>query len=167
LFGGRSSRLVRALVRDHELAGDVRGSLSPLHDPGLLEIFVSAREGVSAEQLLECVDREIDRLLAEPISLDELARVRARIELGLLQGLSTNEGKASTIGFYEVVLGNPSAGFDRLLGLLELDPQQLLLVAQKYLNRHSRTVIVVQPQSSSEEDSSETALSQSGNGADQ
>jgi zinc protease len=162
LFGGRSSRLVRALVRDHELAGDVRGSLSPLHDPGLLEIFVSAREGVSAEQLLECVDREIDRLLTEPISVDELARVRARIELGLLQGLSTNEGKASTIGFYEVVLGNPSAGFDRLLGLLELDPQQLLGVAQRYLNRHSRTVIVVQPQTSSE-----SALSESGNGVGQ
>ena len=97
LFGGRSSRLVKALVRELELASDVRASLSPLADPGLFEIFVSAREGVTAEQLLAVVDRELDRVLAEPVTADELARATARIELSLLQGLSNNEGKASTI----------------------------------------------------------------------
>jgi zinc protease len=146
LFGGRSSRLVKALVRDREMAGDVRGSLSPLRDPGLLELFVSAREGFSADQLLGAVDVEIDRLLAEPISDDEFERAKARIELGLLQGLQTNEGKASTIGFYEVVLGNPAAGFERLLGLNEIRPNQLQELAGRYLNRRSRTIISVQPQ---------------------
>ena len=146
LFGGRSSRLVKALVRDREMAGDVRGSLSPLRDPGLLEIFVSGREGFRADQLQSAVDVEIDRVLAEPISLDELERAKARIELGLLQGLQTNEGKASTIGFYEVVLGNPAAGFDRLQALSEIRPQPLRDLAVRYLGRNSRTVIRVEPQ---------------------
>ncbi|HEU4578879.1 MAG TPA: pitrilysin family protein [Polyangiaceae bacterium] len=146
LFGGRSSRLVKALVRDREMAGDVRGSLSPLRDPGLLEIFVSGREGFRADQLQSAVDAEMDRVLAEPISADELERAKARIELGLLQGLQTNEGKASTIGFYEVVLGNPAAGFERLQALNELRPQQLRDLAVRYLGRNSRTVIRVEPQ---------------------
>ena len=146
LFGGRSSRLVKALVRDREMAGDVRGSLSPLRDPGLLEIFVSGREGFRADQLQSAVDVEIDRVLAEPISPDELERAKARIELGLLQGLQTNEGKASTIGFYEVVLGNPAAGFERLQALSEIRPQQLRDLAVRYLGRNSRTVIRVEPQ---------------------
>jgi len=146
LFGGRSSRLVKALVRDREMAGDVRGSLSPLRDPGLFEIFVSAREGFSADQLLAAIDEELARVLTEPISSDELERAKARIELGLLQGLMTNEGKASTIGFYEVVLGNPAAGFDRLLGLSEIRPQQLQELSARYLSRKSRTVIRVEPQ---------------------
>jgi zinc protease len=146
LFGGRSSRLVKALVRDHEMASDVRGSLSPLRDPGLLEIFVSGREGFRADQLQSTVDAELDRVLAEPISADELERAKARIELGLLQGLQTNEGKASTIGFYEVVLGNPAAGFDRLQALSEIRPQQLRDLAVRYLGRNSRTVIRVAPQ---------------------
>jgi zinc protease len=146
LFGGRSSRLVKALVRDREMAGDVRGSLSPLRDPGLLEIFVSGREGFRADQLQSAVDVEIDRILAEPISADELERAKARIELGLLQGLQTNEGKASTIGFYEVVLGNPAAGFDRLQALSEIRPQLLRDLAVRYLGRNSRTVIRVEPQ---------------------
>jgi zinc protease len=146
LFGGRSSRLLKALVRDLELASDVRASVSPLADPGLFEIFVSAREGVSAEQLLEVVDAELDRVLAEPISEDELVRATARIELSLLQGLSNNEGKASTIGFYEVVLGNPVAGFERLSALARLRAADLTAVAGRYLRRTGRTVILVRPQ---------------------
>jgi zinc protease len=146
LFGGRSSRLVKALVRDLELASDVRASLSPLADPGLFEIFVSARDGVTAERLLEVVDVELDRILSEPITPDELARATARIELGLLQGLSNNEGKASTIGFYEIVLGNPSAGFDRLGSLGSVQIADLTEVARRYLKRDARTVIFVRPQ---------------------
>ncbi|HVZ34808.1 MAG TPA: pitrilysin family protein [Polyangiaceae bacterium] len=149
LFGGRSSRLVKSLVREREVASDVRGSLSPLRDPGLLELFVSAREGVNAAELLSLVDREIDRIVAEPVSQDELQRAQARIELGLLQGLSTNEGKASTIGFYEVVLGNPTAGFDRLAALNEISIERLSEVARRYLGRQSRTVIQVRPQAAS------------------
>jgi zinc protease len=146
LFGGRSSRVFKVLVRERELASDVRGSLSPLADPGLFEIFVSAREGVSAEQLLEVVDAELDRVLAQPVSEDELLRATARIELSLLQGLSNNEGKASTIGFYEVVLGNPVAGFERLSALSSLRPDDLAAVARRYLKRSARTVILVRPQ---------------------
>jgi zinc protease len=149
LLGGRSSRLVKTLVRDLELASDVRGSLSPLADPGLFEIFVSARDGVTAERLLEVVDAEIDRVLVEPITPDELARATARIELGLLQGLSNNEGKASTIGFYEIVLGNPSAGFDRLAALASVQIADLSDAARRYLKREARTVILVRPQTES------------------
>ena len=152
LFGGRSSRLVKVLVREKELASDVRASLSPLADPGLFEIFVSAREGVSAERLLEVVDAELERVLEEPITEDELKRATARTELSLLQGLSNNEGKASTIGFYEVVLGNPVAGFERLTALSGLDTRDLTEVARKYLKKSARTVIFVRPQADLEAD---------------
>jgi zinc protease len=146
VFGGRSSRLVKTLVRDLELASDVRASLSPLADPGLFEIFVSAREGVTAEQLLEVVDAELDRVLDAPVTADELTRATARIELSLLQGLSNNEGKASTIGFYEVVLGNPAAGFERLSALASVRVEDMTAVARRYLKRSARTVILVEPQ---------------------
>jgi zinc protease len=80
------------------------------------------------------------------VTADELIRATARIELSLLQGLSTNEGKASTIGFYEVVLGNPAAGFDRLLALASVRVEDLTDVARRYLKRTARTVILVEPQ---------------------
>ncbi len=146
LFGGRSSRVVKALVRERELASDVRASIAPLSDPGLFEIFVSGREGVLAEQLLEAVDGELDALSKTPVSEDELVRAKARIELGLLQGLMTNEGKASTVGFYEVVLGKPAEAFDRLHALEHIGVAELDEMARRYLRRSARTVISVKPQ---------------------
>jgi zinc protease len=91
-------------------------------------------------------------VLAEPVTPDELQRATARIELSLLQGLSNNEGKASTIGFYEVVLGNPSASFERLAALASVRAESLLAVARRYLLPSSRTVILVQPQGEPDDD---------------
>ena len=43
LFGGRASRLYRALVIEKELATDVRGWVSTFRDPGPLRVYVTAR----------------------------------------------------------------------------------------------------------------------------
>jgi len=80
-----------------------------------------------------------------------LAASVSRVAMGSAQleqigSLSNNEGKASTIGFYEVVLGNPIAGFERLSALPSLRPADLTAVAQRYLKRSARTVILVRPQ---------------------
>jgi zinc protease len=148
LFGGRSARLVKLMVRDREMASDVRGFVSPFVDPGLFEVFANARLGFSADDLLDVVDAELSRVCSESVEPDEIARARARIELSLLQGLTTHEGKASTIGFYEVVLGRPSAAFEQLDRLGEIDGEALLAVARKYLRREQRTVVTVRPQAS-------------------
>lgn len=147
LFGGQSSRLVQRLERELELASDVRGYVSPFVDPGLFEIFVSARQGHTADHLLEVVDAELGALLRDGVAEVELERARARIELSLLQGLATHEGKASTIGFYEVVQGRPSAAWERLARLERLPASALDEVAQRYLRPERRTVVSVRPRS--------------------
>src|SRR5690242_18666686 len=60
LFGGRASRMHQNLVRRREIAADVRASVGPFRDPGLFEIFASAREGHNAEELLEAIDQELE-----------------------------------------------------------------------------------------------------------
>jgi zinc protease len=134
------------MVRERELASEVRGFVSPFIDAGLFEIFVNARGGVDAMQALAAIDDELEQVRTSGIQQDELERARARIELGLLQGLSSNEGKASTMGFYEVVLDDPSAGFNRLEALGQIGVLELQAVAQRYLKNESRTVVSVRPQ---------------------
>lgn len=146
LSGGRASRLYRILIRELEIASEVRAFLGPFKDPGLLELFVSAREGHSAEELLEVVDRELLRVQDEPITQDEIDRSRARFELGLLAGLEAVDGKASTIGFYETVLGQPAAAFERLELIRRLGPSELRRVARRYLSPGSRSIVLVRPQ---------------------
>jgi zinc protease len=143
LFGGRASRMHQSLVRKQELAADVRASVGPFRDPGLFEIFASARDGHRAEELLLAIDQELERACKDPISNEEIERARARTELGLIAGLETAEGKASTIGFYETVLGRPAAAFERLDAIRRLGPSDLLRAARRYFSDSARSVIFV------------------------
>ena len=45
LFGGRASRAHRTLVIEREIASEVRGWVATFKDPGLFELYVTAREG--------------------------------------------------------------------------------------------------------------------------
>jgi predicted Zn-dependent peptidase len=72
-----------------------------------------------------------------------MGRAKARFELGLWHGLETCEGKAQTIGFYDCVLGQPGAAFDRLDALLGVTQGDLMRVAQRYLRESERSVVLV------------------------
>ncbi|HMA95891.1 MAG TPA: hypothetical protein VKP30_24555, partial [Polyangiaceae bacterium] len=89
------------------------------------------------------VDEEFEKVRKQPVDAEEIARALSRIELGLLASLDTVDGKASTIGFYETLLGRPAAAFERLELMQRVDASDLLRVARRYLSSEARTVILV------------------------
>ncbi len=142
LTGGRSSRLYRRLVRELEVASELRAFVGPFREPGLLEIYVAARDGHSAEAILSVIDEETERLVRDGVTDEEMNRTQARFELGLLHALESADGKAQTIGFYDCVLGEPDAAFRRLDALRRVTPSDLLRVARRYLRPEGRTVVI-------------------------
>jgi len=152
LFGGRSSRVHRDLVQKREIASDVRGHVGSFRDPGLYDIYLSARDEHTAAVLLEALDEILDHVRAEPVSDAELDKAKGRVELALLQGLETVSGKAEQIGFYQTVLGDPGVIFDRIAVYRRVTASDLLRVARRYLVRTARTVIEVFPDGSAEEE---------------
>ncbi|MDI1434172.1 MULTISPECIES: M16 family metallopeptidase [Polyangium] len=152
LFGGRSSRVHRALIQEQEIATDVRGWVGAFRDPSLYDVFLSARGEHTAEALCAALDVLLDRVRVEPVTEEELEKAKARVELAVLQGLETVSGKAEQIGFYEIVLGDPAALFERLAAYRRITVGDLLRVARRYLARSSRTVIEVAPDGSMESD---------------
>jgi len=151
LFGGRAARLVRHLVIEKELATELRGWVSTFRDPGLYEVYATARASHRADDLLAALDAEFERLKTELVTDEELTRAKARFELGLLQSLDTASGKAEQIGFYDTVLGDLSAPFRRLETIRRLTAGELRTVARRYLDRHSRTVIRILPEANTSE----------------
>jgi zinc protease len=143
LFTGRASRIHQKLVRELELASDVRAFVGPFRDPGLVELNLSAREGHTAEELLSALDAELAKVRSEPVTTEEIERARARTELGLLASLETVDGKASTLGFYETVLGRPAAAFERLDALGRIGPSDLLRAARRFLDESARSIVIV------------------------
>ena len=141
LFGGRGSRLYDLLVEQHELASDASGYVGNFRDPSLMEMFITGNVDVTPTEVLDAIDTAIDD--AEPITADEAARASARLELAALSELSTAAGKAESIGFSWVVLGDPAAQLNRLEDYRKATPEELTAALKRYLIRERRTVIEV------------------------
>jgi zinc protease len=147
LFGGRASRLYRSLVVERELATDVRGWVSTFRDPGLFECWATARDAHTTHDMQAVMDAALAAMQADVVTEEELARAKARLELGALQQLETIPGKAEQIGFYETVLGDPSHAFRRVEAFRRVTTGDLRRVARRYLSGPGRTVVRVVPDS--------------------
>jgi zinc protease len=145
LFGGRGSRIYRTLVIDKELAIEARGWVSTFRDPGLFESWITARGSHTAAEIQPLLDAAFARVRAEVVSEDELARAKARLELGSLQQLETVGGKAEQIGFFEIVLGDPGHSFRRVQQYRRVTAGDLRRVARRYLVDAARTTVRVRP----------------------
>lgn len=152
LFGGRSSRLHKRLVKELELATEVRGYAGTCRDPSLYEVSLVARAETSAEQLLEVFDHEVAQVREKPVGLDELERAKSRLELATLQSLETVSGRAETIGFYDTVIGEPDALFTKLAAYRRVDRADVLRVARRVLVESGRTLVIVRPSEDDEAD---------------
>ena len=80
LGGGSSSRLFQAIREERGLAYSVYSWASSYSDAGLLGVYAGTSPGRSA-QLLECLDAEIDQIVADGVTADEV-----RVAVGYLAG---------------------------------------------------------------------------------
>ncbi len=151
LFGGRSSRVHRRLVQEMEIATEVRGCAGMFRDPSLYDIYLVARGEHTVDELISALDAIFEDVKRSPPSEAELNKAKARLELGLLQGLETVSGKAEQLGFFETVLGSPGALFERLDVYRRVKRDDLLRVARRYLVNSARTVVEVYPDGSLDE----------------
>lgn len=143
LTGGRSARLYRELVTEQEIATDISGWASTFRDPGLLEISATGRGAVTAEALRDAIERSLASVGTEPVSEDERDRAVARLELGFLRGLETVGGRAESIGFHAVVLGDPVGSVARMNAIRALTAADLQAAADRYLLGRPSTVVLV------------------------
>jgi zinc protease len=155
LFGGKSSRLYRALISEGELASEARGSISPSKDPGLFEVWVSLREGHVAEEALGVVEAQFNAIVSKGISEVELEKAKNRLELGFLHGMETASGKAEQIGMFETVLGDAGKIFAQLTAFRSVTASDVRAVAEKRLRSSARTTLIVRAKP--EDDDAEAA----------
>lgn len=146
LFGGRASRMYRELVTTREVCTELRGWVSTFRDPGLYEMYFTARPGITGADVLARVDAELTNVRDEVVTDEELVRAKARLELGLVQSLETASGKAEQIGFYDTVLGDPAAAFRRLEAYRRVTAGEIRTAARRYLTLDARTIIHVLPE---------------------
>lgn len=139
LSEGNSSRLYQALV-DGGLATMVGAGYEEHFDPYLLQVYAIARADIKASQIESVLYAEIDKLVKDGVSKDELQKARNQKLMRFYKQLETINGKANTLGTYEVFFGNYQKMFDAPKAYEQVTAADIQRVARDYLAASRRTV---------------------------
>lgn len=142
LAEGKTSRLYRALV-DQQLATSVAAMSMDGFDPGLLYVYSVAAAKVAPRQLEQALLAEIDRLVKDGVTEEELQKVKNQKLVGIYRELETINGKAEQLGINEVMFGDYRKMFDTPARYKALTTADIQRVAAKYLKKSQRTVGVL------------------------
>lgn len=141
LTGGKTSRLYRRLVAGDQLATSVAAGIGPgFRGPRLFTLSAQPMSGRGTPELEEAIYAEIQRLIDEPPSVEELARVRNQIESGEVRRLASNFGLAFQLAESLAYHGDWKETFRTGERLAEVTSAEIQRVARKYLTEDNRTV---------------------------
>ncbi|HEX7116796.1 MAG TPA: pitrilysin family protein [Steroidobacter sp.] len=148
LYGGDSSRLYQSLTKEKELVASVGGYVDERIGPGSFNIYAMVRTGKKVEDVEAAIYEEIERLVKEPIAAWELEKAKNTTRLGFLEGLRTAQARATVLGTYTVMYGDPNLINTRLSQIEAVRPQDVQRVAKEYLRAPNRTVLITMPAAS-------------------
>jgi zinc protease len=139
----RRARLYTSLV-ERGLASSVSGALLPTADPFLFTISLTAMEGMPLQMLETELFAQIERLRAEGVTEEEVARARRQLRARLVFESDSVTNIAHQLGYFETVTG--PRFFDCVWrGIAQVTSDQVRDVARRRLAPASRTVGWFQP----------------------
>ncbi len=140
LAGDRSSRLHQLLVEQEQLVISVGVYLHEGFDPGLTYFYMTLPPGGDVATVEARVLEELERVAAEGVTEDELAKARNIMLADFWREMATIDGKASLLGDFDVFHGSYEVLFS-LPGQLEaVTVEDLKTVAGKVFRRNNMTV---------------------------
>lgn len=147
LGGSDSSRLTRDLVRGQQIAAGASANYNPTArlDTLFLVSAIPAPAHTVAE-LQSAINQQIQQLQQQPISADELARIKAQLIAEKVYEQDLIDVQATLLGSL-VSVGLPWQLADTYLQQLEnVTPAQIQAVAQEYLTPQRLTIGILIPQ---------------------
>lgn len=139
LAEGNSSRLYGALV-DAGLATMVGAAYEEHFDPYLLQFFAVAKSEVKTAQIESVLYAEIEKLIKDGISKEELQKARNLKMMRFYKQLETINGKANALGTYATFFGDYKKMFEAPKAYEQVTAADIQRVAAEYLRKSRRTV---------------------------
>lgn len=147
LDGGESARFARELVRGQQVAAGV-GVYNSLYSR-MDDVFIAGgtpAQGKTTEALRDAILEQIDRLKNEPVTADELERVKAQVVASTVYEMDSVFYQGMQIGMLETVgldwqLSEQYA--DKIAGI---SAEQVQQVAQKYFVDDRLTLVKLIPE---------------------
>jgi len=98
LLHGRSSRLFQSMIYQEQIATGLGGGMQLRAGPSLFTLHATARPGVPLSRVGEAFDRALDGLAEQPVSEEEMAKVRRGMESDYVFGQEAHLEVALNLG---------------------------------------------------------------------
>lgn len=146
LTGGRSARLTKVLVKEQQAALFVQAmaTLEAEKFPGLFFVLGMPNKGRTNAECEAAVYAELERLKTEPVTAEELAGVKARAKMQLIDGLDSNMGLAIQLATAQNIRGSWRELFKTLEALDSVTPEDIQRVAKETFVKTNRTVGLIE-----------------------
>lgn len=150
LSDGNSSRLSQALV-DQQIALGAETYMPMAFDPNLLYVLGVAAPGVSAKTLEQALIAQVDKIATDGVTQQELDKAKNIKLMEFYRAMETINGKADTVGTYELFFGSYQKLFDAPKAYDQVTVADIQRVAKTYLQRANRTVGVLAAEEESDQ----------------
>ncbi|MEM8614736.1 MAG: pitrilysin family protein [Cyanobacteria bacterium P01_H01_bin.105] len=142
LVGGRTSRMYQDLVEQSQVALNI-GSANGF--PGdrygnILLLYGLTAPGRTVDDVAERMDALLTQLQQEPVTSEELERVKTQARASMLRSLDSNSGMASLLTEYEAKTDNWRSVFEELKAIDAVTAEDVQRVAQATFVPSNRTV---------------------------
>ena len=142
----RGSRLYHSLVRRQQIAQEAGAFTYDLaKGADLLVIDVTARPGVTADQLEQAVEREVDALRTDGVTVDEVERAQALIESEFVRGLQQAGERADQLSKFATFFGEPTLVNEQLEKYRAVTAADVSAFARERLGEDNRASLVYVP----------------------
>ena len=147
LFQGESSRMYKRLVDQDQIALDVSSTVQPAFDPTLAIIVAQPKQGIDPEKCEKAIYEELQRAKTTAITDQELEKAKNMRLMEFYHQMRTINGRANTIGTYEVFSGGYQKLFDAAKNYAAVTKEDVQRVAKAYFGTDNRTVATLLPES--------------------
>jgi zinc protease len=146
LFEGESSRMYQRLVDKDQIALSVSSYVQSAFDPTLAIVVAQPKQGVDPAACEKAIYEELDKSKASLISDRELEKAKNIRLVEFYQQMRTINGRANTIGTYEIYFGDYARLFDAAKNYSAVTKEDVERVAAKYFGPNNRTVATLLPE---------------------
>jgi zinc protease len=140
LTDGDASRLHRSLVEEQKLAISVDSNVDDGFDPGLTWFYLSLPAGGDLQKTEAQFDAQIEALIRDGVTADELNRARSQALADFWRALTTIDGKAHALGQFAVLRGGYQHLFEAPKQYESVTAADIQKLAAELLTKSNRTV---------------------------
>ncbi len=148
---GRTSRLYKSLVKEQQIAVQAvtfPGFPGQKYQTGLVAFAIPVK-GKTGEDMEVAVFAEIDKIVAEGITAEELEAVKQRTRANFIRGLRGNGGMASQLAWYHTYMGDWRQLFNEVERIEAVTLEDVRRVAGEVFVETNRTVAIIETEEAS------------------